>query len=221
MLIAYVVALGIGGTLVLASMIMGGKDADGDQDADGHHHDAGGDHDHDASHDHDQGGHSHEALVVAGDHAITAHEGGVADAALALLPVTSIRFWTFFMAFFGLTGMTLTLAALGPGVVVNALISAGVGYASGLSVVSVGRKLQKQSYDSSIGHSDYVGANATVSLPVAKGRTGKIRLDIKGRTVELIADTEDEQTYEARQRVMIYQMTPDGRALVTREGEQR
>ncbi len=214
MLIAYVVALGIGGTLVLASMIMGGKDADGD----GHDHD----HDHGHDHDHDHGGHSHEAMVVAADQEMTVHhDGGVADAALALLPVTSVRFWTFFLAFFGLTGMTLTLATLGPGVVVNALISAGVGYASGLSVVSVGRKLQKQSYDSSIGYGDYLGNTAVVTLPVARGRTGKVRLDLKGRTVELMADTEDDRTYDAHQRVLIYQMTPDGRALVTREGEQR
>src|SRR5678816_2807364 len=114
MLVAYVVALGIGGTLVLASLIMGGKDHDSG-DGDGHDQDQDGDHGHDQSHETDKGG----ALVLAGETAMTAHDGGVADAVSALLPVTSVRFWTFFLAFFGLTGLTLTAAALGPGVVVN------------------------------------------------------------------------------------------------------
>jgi hypothetical protein len=215
MLVAYVVALGIGGTLVLASLVMGGKDKDLDKsvdkdvekDFDVDHH---ADHD---GHDHEKGG----AMVLAGENAMVKHEGGgLGDTVSMLLPVTSVRFWTFFLAFFGLTGMTLTAAALGPGVIANALLSTGVGYLSGLSVVSVGRKLKKASTDSTVGHSDYVGATAVVSLPVAKGRTGKIRLDLKGRTVELIADTEDDGSYDMKARVMIYQMTGDGRALITR-----
>jgi membrane protein implicated in regulation of membrane protease activity len=212
MLFAYVVALGVGGTLVLASLVFGGKD----HDSGGHDADHGADHDH----GHDHAGHADDAargaMVVAGEHGLVRHDGGAADAALSLLPVTSVRFWTFFLAFFGLTGLTLTAAALGPGVVVNALLSTGVGYLSGMSVVTVGRRLQRASTDSHVSAADYAGAAATVVLPVARGRTGKIRLELKGRTVELMADTEDEQTYETKQRVMIYQMTADGRALITR-----
>jgi hypothetical protein len=208
LLIAYVVALGIGGTLVLASLIMGGKDTDQDHD---HGHDSDKDHEH--GHDHDKAG----AMVLAGETGMVPHDaGGAADAVSALLPVTSIRFWTFFLAFFGLTGMTLTAAALGPGVIANALLSTGVGYLSGLSVVSVGKRLKKASTDSTVGHGDYVGATAVVTLPVAKGKTGKVRLELKGRTVELMADTEDDGAYDIKARVMIYQMTGDGRALITR-----
>ncbi|HTM21698.1 MAG TPA: hypothetical protein VL172_14350 [Kofleriaceae bacterium] len=198
-------ALGIGGTMLLASLVFGGNDHGS---AGGHDVDHGADHDHGA----DKAG---GAMVLASDQSMVKHEGA-ADAALSILPVTSLRFWTFFMAFFGLTGLTLTAAALGAGVVINALLSTGVGYLSGMSVVTLGRRLQRASTDSSVGAADYVGATATVSLPVAKGRTGKIRLDIKGRIVELIADTEDEPGYQAKQLVMIYQMTADGRALITR-----
>src|SRR5262245_17055271 len=132
MLVAYVVALGVGGTLVLASLLFGGKDHDSDGGGAGH--DAGG-------HGHDTDGHAHDAdkaMILAGSTAIEKH-GAIGDAALSLLPVTSIRFWTFFLAFFGLTGLTLTAAALGPGLVVNALLSTGVGYLSGMSVVTMGR----------------------------------------------------------------------------------
>jgi hypothetical protein len=216
MLVAYVVALGIGGTLVLASLVMGGKDKDFDKSVDKDvdlDHDADHGADQDQGDDHDKAG----AMVLAGENAMVKHEGGgLGDTVSMLLPITSVRFWTFFLAFFGLTGMTLTAAALGPGVIANALLSTGVGYLSGMSVVSVGRKLKKASTDSTVGHHDYVGATAVVSLPVARGRTGKIRLDLKGRTVELIADTEDERSYDIKQRVMIYQMTGDGRALITR-----
>jgi len=221
MLIAYALALGIGGTLVLASLVLGGKGGDGDSDHDaggGVDHDAGGDADQDADHD-AEGDHEQEAMVVHGGHAMT-HDAASADAAMAWLPVTSVRFWTFFMAFFGLTGITLTLAALGPGVLANALISAGVGYLSGASVVSIGRQLRRQSTSSSIGAGDYVGSEALVMLTVGPKRTGKVRLEVKGRTVELMADTEDEQEYAAGAKVVVYQMTSDGRALVTGPDEE-
>ena len=66
MLVAYIVALGVGGTLVLASLVMGGKDKDFDKSVD-KDFDLDADHDHDHDQDQDQGDHDKAgAMVLAG-----------------------------------------------------------------------------------------------------------------------------------------------------------
>lgn len=78
MLAVYLCALAFGGTLLVASLVMGFGHADGD---------VGGGHDTDG-----------------GD---PSHANGHGDA-FGWLPVGSIRFWTFFLGFGGLAGTALT-----------------------------------------------------------------------------------------------------------------
>jgi len=216
MLVLYVVALGLGGTLLAASLILGG-DHEGDVDGGGAPElsadaDAGGaDVDHEIDHD--------------VDHAIGAHDTAGAghaafDAVSSWLPFASVRFWTFFLAFFGLTGTTLVVGDLSHSPPLIAGLSIGVGYLSGMSIVTTLRRLRAQRADSNLDREDYIGATGTVMLPVRKDHTGKIRLELKGRIVELLADTEEEQeSFEIKDRVMIYGITEDGRAIVTRPEE--
>lgn len=193
MLTLYLIALAVGGTLVAASLLFGGDhDVDADVDVDV---DADIDADVDADGDVDVG------------HGL---DFG------AWLPVTSIRFWTFFLAFFGMTGTLMQ----GLGVIelkwVTLGISSAVGWVCGTATVIAYRKLKRDVVDSSIGEADFVGATGTVVVPVAKGDAGKIRLEIGGRTVELIAETEEEESFAAKQPAMIWKVKPDGSVLIAR-----
>src|SRR5436190_17778919 len=107
MLVVYLITLIVGGALLALSLVLGGH---GDADAHGGDADA-------------HGGDAH-AGSADGDH------GSALDAFTGWFPITSLRFWTFFSAFFGLTG-TILGAFMGTGAVPTALFAVGAGYASG------------------------------------------------------------------------------------------
>jgi membrane protein implicated in regulation of membrane protease activity len=207
MLMLYLAALGLGGTFLLASLFMGGHDADADADADMEMDadaDVHAEVDAQADADGDADGHGD-----ADDHA------GAIDGVMAWLPVTSLRFWTFFLAFFGLTGTVLTLFGLGFGPVVIAAIAGVIGYGSGWAVVASIRHLSRTESNSAVSERDYVGATGRVMVPVAKDKVGKVRIEIKGRTVEMLARTEDDIEFASQQPVIIYAVADD-HVLVTR-----
>jgi membrane protein implicated in regulation of membrane protease activity len=193
MLTVYLVALAIGGTLLLASLLLGKGSGDVDAEVD-------------AEVDTDV------------DAADADHDFDLA-AVLAWLPISSLRFWTFFAAFFGLTGALLTtLELLGSKAAVGATAGA-VGWATGTAVVRVLRALRKRQTDSSIGAQDYIGCVATVMVAVAKDKTGKVRFEVKGRQLEMLAETEDDVTYDPRQTVIVYAVDDDGHVMVTRSDQ--
>ncbi len=179
----YLGSMLIGGVLVLLSAL-------------------GGDHGH-----HDLDVHADGDVGHGGDHG-----SGAADALLAWMPLASFRFWTFFAAFFGLTGTALTMLGTATPVVVGASVA--VGYASGLMLTRALRRLQTTT-DSSLGEADLVGASAQVLLPVGAGRTGKVRLHIKGRTIDLLAETEEAEM-AAGERVLVIAAPAGGHVVVAR-----
>lgn len=196
MLTLYLIALGIGGTLLAASLLM--------------------DHEHDADVDVDADV-DLEAEVDA-DPGIDSGGGGI-DAVLGWLPLTSIRFWTFFLAFAGTTGALFTVLELSSSKAVIAAIAGGVGWVTGYAAVAIIRRLRTQQTSSGLGPADCIGCAAVVTVAVGKGRTGKVNVDIKGRRISLLAETEDDATFGARDRVVVYDVTDDGRAMVTRANE--
>ncbi|WP_428262185.1 hypothetical protein [Haliangium sp.] len=216
MLTIYLIALAIGGTLLVATLLLGGDhDADADVDVD-----VGADVDMDV----DVGGADMDmdvdAVEVAGDVDGDVEVGHGVGADLATwLPVVSLRFWTFFSAFFGLTGAALTVAEAGAGKVTTAVVSALVGYVCGMGVMMAFRKMRGAQTSSAISREDYIGAGATVLVTVAKGQMGKIRLTLKGRTIDVLARTEDERPLAAKEQAMVYAVTDEGHALITRAGD--
>lgn len=206
MLTWYLVALVVGGTLVAVSLIFGG---DGDHD-----HDVDHDFDIDADMDMDADVEAEVEADADADHEMDHGVSGL-DALQGWLPIASMRFWTFFLAFFGLTGTVVTAGSLLGGIATPILATA-VGYVCGASITNSIRRLRKQVVDSSLGEKDYVGATAKVVLPVSKGKTGKIRMTIKGRVVELMAQTDDDVDLGLNQAVMVYALRDDGTAVVSR-----
>ena len=146
----YLGALAFGVTLLLASILLGGKDTD-------------------------HGGHGHDA-----------------DAGLAWAPVGSLRFWVFLLAFGG--GAGLALGALGSSAVVAAVGAGVIGWTSGAIAVAIVRSLNKHSVSSDVKATELVGTTGTLTLPVGPDKPGKVRVEIKGRAEDYVANlVEDDE----------------------------
>lgn len=191
-----------------ADVDVGGADVDMDVDADA---DADFDADHDVDHDLD---HDAEANSEA------------AEAILSpLLPLLSLRFWTFFTAFFGLTGTLLTVLKLSASTP-TLVASLGMGLSCGYSVAMLMRWLKKkQAVEQVIPERDYPLKPATVTLDCAPGEMGMVRLEVGGVSVDIEAEVDpDSPTFKRGQRVIVLSYDK-GKVRVgpfdTGEGERR
>ena len=183
----YLGALIFGGVLLGSSILLGGhEDLDGDLDGD---LDVDGDADADGDLDKD--------IDVGG-----------AD---FLFWLKSLRFYTFFLAFFGLTGLMLD----GFGLVANSWVAFAIATAMGATVgVGATAAIRALSKEQSGENFTYVGKNAHVLVPVSKGSPGKIRVRVAGNLVDLLATT-DEAEFGANDEALIIEM--DGtRARIAR-----
>lgn len=198
MLTLYLIALAIGGTLILVSLVFGGHGADADADADLGHADfeteteVDGDVGHDVGHGLDLG-------------------------AIDLwIPFASLRFWIFFSAFFGLMGTLLTsFESMSTQLAIGG-VSIATGYLAGVAASGAVRWLMRHETDSAVRSSDMIGVRARVLLPVGKDRTGKVRLSLKDQVIDARATTDDDTEYPIGATVMVYDSRSDGELLVTR-----
>jgi membrane protein implicated in regulation of membrane protease activity len=136
----------------------------------------------------DVGGHdAHPVLHDGGaDHAGGSH-GGLASAALVVL---SLRFWVFAAFAFGLTGTAVRVLGLAaPLLALLLALAAGVG--SGALAVWVFRALARSESSSAVAPDDLIGQLGRVLVPLAPGATGKVRLDLRGQAVDMLATTDD------------------------------
>jgi len=207
MLALYLISFLIGGVLVALSAFSGGDhdadadfdfeaDADVDVDADV---DADADADADAEADHD-----HDAGHGFGGFGIT-----------ELLPVASLRFWTFFLAFGGLLGTLLTLVGH-MGAIPVAVVAGLVGYLAGFGITAVVRRLKADKISSTVSNDDCIGSSARVLLPVSDGTSGQVRVQLRGRIIDFIAETDDGVELAIDEEVLVYDVREDGVALVSR-----
>jgi membrane protein implicated in regulation of membrane protease activity len=142
--------------------------------------------------DHDSGGHDSDG-------------GTHGDSALgALGAVLSIRVWTYVLAFGGLTGLALRYLARVP-----EPFAALAAFASGAIAASMSRALIRrvitQSGTAPSKTSALVGRTAAVIVPFGVERTGKIRVQVDDRTVDLLATTDD-ASLDARDEVLIVEV---------------
>jgi len=182
MLSIYLISLFVGGSIVGFSALAGGHDGDVD-------------HDFDAGVGADLGLDAEVGLGIDGDvgvgHDISLAadaEPGV-DAGFDLgfwMPFLSLRFWTYFAAFFGLTGTLLTSLAMAS-VIPTLLVSLVMGLGCGTTAATVVKYLQKTSGG---GHEDvasFRGKLGTVVLGARDGERGRVRINMPGETVSLPA----------------------------------
>lgn len=199
MLPIYLVALGLGGVLILANLATGGHGGDSDVD-----HDLGGDHDA-GEIDHDVDDADHEA----GEHA---DQGARGASASGWMPLLSLRFWTFALAAFGLNGTALT--ALSADRIVTGLASVVVGLGVGLGASTLFHRLQRDQVSGPTTLQGLEGAEALVLLPLSEGDQGKVRVEVGGQDVDLPARTLDPGRIERGTRAMVVEVK-DGVAVVT------
>jgi len=144
----------------------------------------------------------------------TGHSHDSADV-LGWAPVTSLRFWVFFFAFGGGAGYALT--RLGSSEVEGAIGAVGIGWLSGAMAVAVVRALTKRSVSSGVGAAELVGATGTLLLPVAPGKPGKVRVEVKGRAEDFVANVvEDGGDLPSGTPVLIVAEGDLGSLLVTK-----
>ena len=177
---AYVFALVLGSILLGASFLLGG-DHDGDFDGDA---DFDADVDADADFDADLDADVDADIDGDADHDSHGDLGGIFGV------LSSVRFWTFFSAFFGLTGLVLDGLGLAAPVIALAL-AIGVGFLTGWTAVTLIRRLSANDTGVAAGVNDYVGKSGEMLLKVGPGRLGKIRIELKGTTVDVLAESEE------------------------------
>lgn len=173
MLPIYATALAIGGTLLLASLVLGHHGAD-------HPGDLGG-----------------------AESGIDGHvDGDGTGGGFGLFAgVLSLRFWTFAAAFFGLTGVVFTTFALADGRVTLGLAT-GFGAGSGLLASWTVKKLRGSVVSSLPSEIGYVGLTGEMLLEARPDEPGRIRLTAKGSLVDLPARSSERLVRGARALVV-------------------
>ncbi|HZG38524.1 MAG TPA: hypothetical protein VEZ50_07560 [Nodosilinea sp.] len=119
------------------------------------------------------------------------------------LPFLSLRFWTFALCFFGLTGLLLTRTqpALASGLV--ALIAVCMGLLCGLMAALVLRSLGRSPVSSLIRPDELAGQLGTVEIPFDTHSRGKVSLSRGGSTVSFLAVTQEERAFGAGETVLV------------------
>jgi len=131
-------------------------------------------------------GHGHAGAHGADD--ASHHSSNLIGLALFL----SLRFWSFASMAFGLVGMLLTWFALA-GTIATAITAAAVGVFSGGLAATVFRALGSAAVSSGGETNEALGQVGRVLLPIERGHMGKIRVEVRGRLVDLVATTDGER----------------------------
>lgn len=187
MLTLYIITAVVGGALVLISAFAGGHDMETGVDHD---------FDHDADHDSD---HAHDAT----------HD-------VSWMPFFSMRFWTFLIATYGVTGTALTLMTDTPGPVVLGW-SIALGLVTGLAVFFLMQALKLASADSTVNATDFLGMEALVTVPIRGALMGSVRVSVKGESLDLHATSQDEAMLGEGDKVVIVEMENGQARVVPRE----
>lgn len=143
------------------------------------------------------------------------HHGTDSDAGLAWAPIGSLRFWVFLFTFGG--GAGYALSHMGSSSVVAAIGAGAIGWLAGALAVTVIRSLSRSSVSSEVAASELVGMTGSLVLPVGPGQPGKVRLDVKGRTEDFVANVvEDGGNLPTGSTVLIVSEGERGTLLVTK-----
>ena len=148
-------------------------------------------------------------LAPGHDLAKVGHAGD--DGPLAV--VLSFRFWIFALLAFGLSGSLLHFLELA-GALPTAILAGIAGLGSGTFASVVVRAVTRSSASSSANLSEAVGREARVLVACSKGRSGQVRIALRGQSVDLLAFTDEDEI--ARGEAVLIEEVRDGVAQVSR-----
>lgn len=215
----YWFCLTIGGAFVALSLVGGGDladgldiDADADFDAD---FDVDADADFDADADADFAG---DDLQITTDVELVRsgprRRRGVPPG-LSLL--TSFKFWTFGGFFFGLTGLVIGFVEPELSAVVLFAIALITGLLTGGSLASSLRYLKHRKVNSLVRNEDFAGLVGVVELPFDPKSKGKVCLEVGGSTLHLVAQTDENVTFQPGDAVLVVGRTQNRLWVVSAE----
>ena len=130
-----------------------------------------------------------------------------------LAVVLSFRFWIFALLGFGLSGSLLHYLNLAAPAA-TAMLAGAAGIASGAFAALVVRAVARSSASSSVNLSEAIGREARVLVACGSGRTGQVRIALRGQSVDLPAVTSDESI--ARGEPVLIEDVRDGVAQISR-----
>lgn len=128
------------------------------------------------------------------------------------LPFFSLRFYTYFFAGFGATGVLIHYLTATPEMLTLWLALA-VGLVAGLSVTFMVRLLRKGETSSGTNENDVLGIEAQVLVTIRGNTPGRIRCIVKGDAIDYLATSTEPTPLEAGAAVIVVAME-NGRALV-------
>jgi membrane protein implicated in regulation of membrane protease activity len=130
------------------------------------------------------------------------------------LPIFSLRFWTFGIAFFGLAGWLLSIMNVAAPLTLAIAVVLGMVCGGGVAIAL--RQLRKRDIDSMVRSADYVGLSGIVEIPFDANSRGKIQLQVRGITIGLMAMTDNPNGFQAGDRVFVVS-TANNRVWVVSE----
>lgn len=133
------------------------------------------------------------------------------------LPFGSLRFWTFGVCCFGLTGIILSI--LNPALTLTFVntVAVAIGVLCGTIIVWTFDILRSQEVNSLVQSHDLIGLSATVEIPFNRNSRGKVRLNVMGSNLYLMAMTEENQEFSPGDGVFIVAMEKNRVWVVSEE----
>lgn len=133
------------------------------------------------------------------------------------LPFFSLRFWIYLVGGFGGFGLILTMMGVNqqPFQVITSLI---VGLIVGTSAAVVMRMIRKSASNSSVSDRDFVGVSARVLVAPVDSNPGKIRMEIKNETIDVLALPLDGHTITTGDQVVV--VSVDGSHVTVANAEE-
>ena len=119
------------------------------------------------------------------------------------LPFLSLRFWTFALCFFGLTGLLVSLVQPELANGLTFLIAILMGLLCGTAAAFVLRALGSNQVNSLTRPDELSGHIGTVEIPFDASSRGKVRLSIRGSTVGFFAFTQEQRKFRAGEQVLV------------------
>ncbi len=117
--------------------------------------------------------------------------------------VTSFKFWTFGLCFFGLTGLVLSHLRVSLSPLVVVVIAVAMGLLAGTAMSSILLSLRRRHADSLIRSDDLIGLTGTVEIPFDATSRGKVRLEVKGTSRDFVAMTDHPSLLDFGVSVMV------------------
>lgn len=183
----YLISMIIGVGLLLITAFFGGGEMDADVDG---------------AVDIDGGDVDIDTTVPTVDHPYLGESGSHSVGKdFAWLPFLSLRFWTYFLAAFGLTGMVLSLFT-GTVEPLRLILSAGNGLFIGALGFYIFRTLSNMQGEGSISRS-MAGVEGTVTVASRDGHPGKVRVHVDGDTIDVLALSSKDSDLNRGEKVVI------------------